>query len=164
MFVIFAVYLFAGRYFLSPFHQFVHVLGNLVICDFCIDLGTGDICMSHHLGDALYRNASGNQQGSEGVPGLVMGEIFFKLQCVTDGMHLMPKYITDGQRENGGGYHRSCCKATIYALPRDATEQMLPRWSYLFFYGYISCRPQPPRYGVDRACVYLMVAVKEYRS
>ncbi len=27
--------------------------------------------MSHHLGDALYRNASGNQQGSEGVPGLV---------------------------------------------------------------------------------------------
>lgn len=103
MFVIFAVYLFAGRYFLSPFHQLVHVLGNLVICDFCIDLGTGDICMSHHLGDALYRNASGNQQGSEGVPGLVMGEIFFKLQCVTDGMHLMPKYITDGQRENGVG-------------------------------------------------------------
>ena len=103
MFVIFAVFLFAGRYFLSPFHQLVHVLGNLVIRDFGIDLGTGDICMSHHLGDALYRNASGNQQGSEGVPGLVMGEIFFKLQCVTDGMHLMPKYITDGQRENGVG-------------------------------------------------------------
>ena len=143
MFVIFAVYLFAGRYFLSPFHQLVHVLGNLVICDFCIDLGTGDICMSHHLGDALYRNASGNQQGSEGVPGLVMGEIFFKLQCVTDGMHLMPKYITDGQRENGVGI-----------IGRVVTEQMLPRWSYLFFYGYISCRPQPPRYGADRACVY----------
>ena len=42
MFVIFAVCLFAGRYFLSPFHQFVHVLGNLVIGDFGIDLGTGD--------------------------------------------------------------------------------------------------------------------------
>lgn len=42
MFVIFAVYIFAGRYFLSPFHQLVHFLGNLVIRDFGIDLGTGD--------------------------------------------------------------------------------------------------------------------------
>lgn len=101
MFVIFAVCLFAGRYFLSPFHQLVHVLGNLVIGDFGIDLGTGDICMSHHLGDALYRNASGNQQGSEGVPGLVMGEIFFKLQCVTDGMHLMPSISRMGKGKTG---------------------------------------------------------------
>lgn len=62
-----------------------------------------DICMPHHLGDAFYRNSCGNQQGSESVPGLVMGEILLKLQCVTDGMYLVPKNITDRQRENGLG-------------------------------------------------------------
>lgn len=32
-----------------------------------------------------------------------MGKIFLKLQCVADGMYLMPEYITDGQGENGLG-------------------------------------------------------------
>ncbi len=36
------------------------------------------------------------------VAGLMMRD-FLKLQCVTDGMYLMPKYVTDGQRENGLG-------------------------------------------------------------
>ena len=57
---------------LPAFHQLVHIIGNLVIRDFGIDLGTDDICMPHHLGDAFYRNSCGNQQGSESVPGLVL--------------------------------------------------------------------------------------------
>ena len=63
MFVIFAVYLFAGRYFLSPFHQFVHVLGNLVICDFCIDLGTGDVCSDFSAGSGSSDREEGAEEG-----------------------------------------------------------------------------------------------------
>ena len=57
--------------FLSSLHQFVHVFGDFIIGYFCIDLGTDDIRVSHHLGNTLYRNACGNQQGSECVPGKV---------------------------------------------------------------------------------------------
>ena len=44
-----------------------------------------------------------------------MGEIFLKLQCVADGMHLMPEYVTDGQGENGLGFI-SCVIERQYTL------------------------------------------------
>ena len=48
--------------FLSSFHQPVHVAGYLMVSNLCIDLRTVDVCMAHHLGDALYRDAGGQHQ------------------------------------------------------------------------------------------------------
>ena len=55
--------------FLSSFHQLVHVTGYLPVGNLCIDLRTVDVRMAHHLGDALYRDAGGQHQGSERMAG-----------------------------------------------------------------------------------------------
>lgn len=57
--------------FLSSFHQLVHVTGYLPVGNLCIDLRTVDVRMAHHLGDALYRDAGGQHQGSERMAGHV---------------------------------------------------------------------------------------------
>lgn len=54
--------------FLSSFHQPVHVTGYLLVGNLCIDLRTVDVRMAHHLGDALYRDAGGQHQGSKRMP------------------------------------------------------------------------------------------------
>ena len=54
--------------FLSSFHQLVHVTGYLPVGNLCIDLRTVDVRMAHHLGDALYRDAGGQHQGSKRLP------------------------------------------------------------------------------------------------
>ena len=66
----------AGRR-LSSFHQPVHVRGYLPVGDLGVDLRAVDIRMAHHPGDALYRNARGQCQGPERMPGHVVGQVLF---------------------------------------------------------------------------------------
>lgn len=66
----------AGRR-LSSFHQPVHVRGYLPVGDLGVDLRAVDIRMAHHSGDALYRNARGQCQGPERMPGHVVGQVLF---------------------------------------------------------------------------------------
>lgn len=66
----------AGRG-LSSFHQPVHVRGYLPVGDLGVDLRAVDIRMAHHPGDALYRNARGQCQGPERMPGHVVGQVLF---------------------------------------------------------------------------------------
>ena len=85
--------------FLSSFHQLVHVTGYLPVGNLCIDLRTVDVRMAHHLGDALYRDAGGQHQGSERMAGHVVGQVLLHAQCHAHSMYLVPEDIADRQRE-----------------------------------------------------------------
>ena len=52
-------------YLLSLLHQPVHIPCNLLVGDLGVDLRAGNGRMSHHLGDALYRNACLQGQRTE---------------------------------------------------------------------------------------------------
>ena len=66
-----------GRIPFSSFHQPVHVRGYLPVGDLSVDLRAVDIRMAHYPGDALYRNARGQCQGPERMPGHVVGQVLF---------------------------------------------------------------------------------------
>ena len=68
--------LFASRYFLSSFHQFVHIFGNFIIGYPCISLCRSNIGVSHHLGDTFNGYICRNQKSAEAVPTLVIGQVF----------------------------------------------------------------------------------------
>ena len=85
--------------FLSSFHQLVHVTGYLPVGNLCIDLRTVDVRMAHHLGDALYRDAGGQHQGSERMAGHVVGQVLLHAQCHAHSMYLVPEDVADRQRE-----------------------------------------------------------------
>ena len=53
------------------FEEGYHVRGYLPVGDLGVDLRAVDIRMAHHPGDALYRNARGQCQGPERMPGRV---------------------------------------------------------------------------------------------
>ena len=81
--------------FLSSFHQPVHVTGYLLVGNLCIDLRTVDVRMAHHLGDALYRDAGGQHQGSERMAGHVVGQVLLHAQCHAHSMYLVPEDVAD---------------------------------------------------------------------
>ena len=95
--------------FLSSFHQLVHVTGYLPVGNLCIDLRTVDVRMAHHLGDALYRDAGGQHQGSERMAGHVVGQV-------------LPR--TRGRRGPAAGIpvcrHPWCCKVPVSVRLWDA--------------------------------------------
>ena len=45
---------------LSSFHEPIHVRGYFLVSDLRIYLRAIDVCVSHHLGDAFYRNTGGH--------------------------------------------------------------------------------------------------------
>lgn len=60
--------LFHSLFFVSlGLHQFLHIPCNLAIRDLSIDLCAGDGGVSHHLGNALYRNTCLQGQRAEAV-------------------------------------------------------------------------------------------------
>ncbi len=73
--------------------------GYLPVGDLGVDLRAVDVRMAHHPGDALYRDAGGQRQGPERMPGHVVGQVLLHAQCHAHSMYLVPEDIADRQRE-----------------------------------------------------------------
>ena len=56
--------------------------------------------MSHHLGNALRTNPLGNQERSETVPGLMVGQILFASDNDAQFVYLKPHHVSAWQRED----------------------------------------------------------------
>lgn len=55
-------------------HQLLHIPCNLLVGDLGVDLRAGNGGVSHHLGDALYRNTSLQSQRAERMSADMEGE------------------------------------------------------------------------------------------
>ena len=84
---------------LSSFNQPVHIFWNLLLRNPRIDLRAGDGGVSHHLGNALRTNPLGNQERSEAVPGLMIGQILFSSDNNAQFVYLKPHHIPAWQRK-----------------------------------------------------------------
>ena len=56
------------------FHQPLHIPCNLLVGDLGVDLRAGNGRMSHHLGDAFYRNTCLQSQRTEAVAADMVGQ------------------------------------------------------------------------------------------
>ena len=123
--------------FLSSFHQLVHVTGYLPVGNLCIDLRTVDVRMAHHLGDALYRDAGGQHQGSERMAGHVVGQVLLHAQCHAHSMYLVPEDVADWQREYRSVVIRGVVKFQYlfgYGMQRDERlTSVLARQTRIYF-------------------------------
>ena len=86
---------------LSSFNQPVHILWDFLLRDLRIVLRTGNGSMSHHLGNAFRADTCRNQERSEAMPCLMVGQILPASDDDTQFMYLKPYHVSAWRREDG---------------------------------------------------------------